>query len=144
MFVKQRVFAYDGREFPDPDPTLPVDEVRKIMANFFPELANAESNLVSKPDRPDVEIWEFKSKVGRKGYVDALTPSMIAACLQNVPETHLNLIDLAWTCSDGKELDDDKCNLHRKEIEAAVAQATSYVRSCRNLSKRLARLIVLD
>ena len=36
-----RVFVYDNREFPDPDPNLTVDQVRETMASFFPELTTA-------------------------------------------------------------------------------------------------------
>ena len=39
---KERVFVADNREFPDPDPTLSVDEVKKMLADFMPELHNAE------------------------------------------------------------------------------------------------------
>ena len=59
-----RVFVYDGREFPDPDPNLSVDDVRQTMAGFFPELANAESEQ-SKLGEDD--IIEFKRRVGTKG-----------------------------------------------------------------------------
>jgi PRTRC genetic system protein C len=38
-----RIFVYDGREFPDPDSKLTTDQVRSSMANFFPELSNAET-----------------------------------------------------------------------------------------------------
>ena len=38
-----RVFVHDSREYPDPDPRLGVDEVRKQMADFIPELANADT-----------------------------------------------------------------------------------------------------
>ncbi len=59
-----RVFVYDGREFPDPDPKMSVDEVRQSMTSFFPELANAES----KPSkRGDDDIIEFRKRVGTKG-----------------------------------------------------------------------------
>ncbi len=66
-----RVFVYDNREFPDPDPKMSVEEVRQSMTNFFPELANAEvkqSKRKSKTD-PAVEddIYEFKRRVGTKG-----------------------------------------------------------------------------
>ena len=37
-----RVFVCDRREFPDPDPKLPVDEVRRQLAEFLPELVNAD------------------------------------------------------------------------------------------------------
>lgn len=59
-----RKFVYDGREFPDPDPDLPVDEVRKSMANFFPELANATT---SEKTEGDVQVITFEKKVGTKG-----------------------------------------------------------------------------
>ena len=59
-----RVFVYDGREFPDPDPKMSVEEVRQSMTNFFPELANAES---SQGKRGDDDIIEFKRRVGTKG-----------------------------------------------------------------------------
>jgi len=59
-----RVFVYDGREFPDPDPTMSPDEVRQSMVNFFPELSNAEIKE-SKKDGNDV--FEFKKRVGTKG-----------------------------------------------------------------------------
>ena len=59
-----RVFVYDGREFPDPDPKMSVEEVRQSMTNFFPELANAESN---QSKRGDDDIIEFRRRVGTKG-----------------------------------------------------------------------------
>jgi len=59
-----RVFVYDGREFPDPDPNMSVDEVRQSMTNFFPELANADTKQ-SKRDEDD--IIEFQKRVGTKG-----------------------------------------------------------------------------
>lgn len=59
-----RIFVYDGREFPDPDPNMSHDEVRQSMVNFFPELANAETKT-SK--RGEDDIIEFKKNVGYKG-----------------------------------------------------------------------------
>jgi len=66
-----RVFVYDGREFPDPDPNLKVDEVRQNMANFFPELSNAETKESKRPSATvagETEtVIEFKKRVGTKG-----------------------------------------------------------------------------
>jgi len=59
-----RVFVYDGREFPDPDPKMSIDEVRQSMTNFFSELANAETE---QSKRGDDDIIEFKKRVGSKG-----------------------------------------------------------------------------
>jgi len=66
-----RVFVYDNREFPDPDPNLKVDEVRQHMSNFFPELSNAETKESKRPSKTvagEMEsVFEFKRRVGVKG-----------------------------------------------------------------------------
>jgi len=59
-----RVFIYDGREFPDPDPNLSVDEVRRMMSDFFPELANAE---MRESKRGEDTVHELVRRVGTKG-----------------------------------------------------------------------------
>jgi len=59
-----RVFVYDGREFPDPDPNMSVEEVRQSMTSFFPELANADTK---QSKRGDDDIVEFEKRVGTKG-----------------------------------------------------------------------------
>jgi len=59
-----RVFVYDDREFPDPDPNMSTDEVRQSMTNFFPELANAETK---QSKRGEDDIIEFTRRVGVKG-----------------------------------------------------------------------------
>ena len=59
-----RVFVYDGREFPDPDPNMSVEEVRQSMTSFFPELANADTK---QSKRGDDDIVEFQKRVGTKG-----------------------------------------------------------------------------
>ncbi len=64
MTDKTRKFVYDGREFPDPDPSMSVDEVRQHLTDFFPELSNAET---SNRTEGDVTVHEFKKRVGTKG-----------------------------------------------------------------------------
>ena len=59
-----RVFVYDGREFPDPDPTKSAEEVKQIMTDFFPELANADTKQTT---RGEDTLYEFVKKVGVKG-----------------------------------------------------------------------------
>lgn len=66
-----RIFIYDNREFPDPDPKLTVDQVRQNMATFFPELANAEVKESKRPSatEPGVvdNVYTFVKRVGTKG-----------------------------------------------------------------------------
>ena len=59
-----RVFIYDGREFPDPDPNMAPEEVRKMMSDFFPELSTAE---IRQGTRDEDTLFEFVKKVGTKG-----------------------------------------------------------------------------
>jgi PRTRC genetic system protein C len=59
-----RVFVYDGREFPDPDPTKDVEGIKATMTDFFPELANAETKQTT---RGEDTLYEFVKKVGVKG-----------------------------------------------------------------------------
>ena len=59
-----RIFVYDGREFPDPDPNSTPEEVRQSMTSFFPELANAEIN---SSKRGEDDVYEFRKRVGTKG-----------------------------------------------------------------------------
>lgn len=64
MAKAKRIFVYDGREFDDPDPTKSVDDVKAQMADFFPELVNAEVKEVA---RGEDTLYEFVKKVGVKG-----------------------------------------------------------------------------
>ncbi len=59
-----RIFIVDQREFPDPDPTLSVDQVREMMANFFPDLATA---TVTETTRDEDTLYSFTRQVGTKG-----------------------------------------------------------------------------
>ena len=45
-----RVFVYDDREFPDPDPEMTVDQVKATLSDFYGEIANA-SVKETKPGR---------------------------------------------------------------------------------------------
>ena len=59
-----RKFVYDGREFPDPDPSKTPDEVKKMMTDFFPELATAE---VRETKKGEDAYYELVRKTGTKG-----------------------------------------------------------------------------
>lgn len=59
-----RVFIVDGREFPDPDPTMEPAEVKKLWADFMPELLNAD---IKEHTRGEDTLYELIRKVGTKG-----------------------------------------------------------------------------
>ena len=59
-----RIFVYDEREFPDPDPGMTVEQVKATLADFYGEIANA---TVKETKRGDDTIHEFHRRVGTKG-----------------------------------------------------------------------------
>jgi len=69
MAELKRKFIYENKEYPDPDPAMTVDDVRQNYAQFFPELASAETKSeVKKKGTPDQYTeYTFKKRVGTKG-----------------------------------------------------------------------------
>ena len=59
-----RVFIVDEREFPDPDPSQSVEDVRRVFSDFFPEVATAQ---VQETQRGEDTVIEFQRRVGTKG-----------------------------------------------------------------------------
>ena len=59
-----RIFVYDEREFPDPDPNMSIDQVKATLADFYGELANA---TVQETKRDEDTVYEFQRRTGTKG-----------------------------------------------------------------------------
>ena len=99
-----RVFVYDGRSFPDPDPALTVELVRQQLAEYFPELANAATH---EEQRDDDRVFTFTRRIGIKGASRRLTSTRrIAGILRVVPATRLAIFDLAAELVDAHGLRD--------------------------------------
>ena len=117
-----RVFVYDGREFPDPDSSLSVEDVRKQLSDFFPELTNADTR---EEQRGDEVRYTFARRIGTKG---AGHPDIVTI-LRRAPEAHLAVFDLASQLVDADgELDAEAASPHQPEINLATAEAESYAR----------------
>ncbi len=129
-----RVFIYDGREFPDPDPKLPVEEIRKQLAEFFPELGNADTR---EEKRGEDTAYTFSKRIGTKG---GRAPN-VTAILRRVPETRLHVLDLAAELfDDNGELDLDAAASRRPEINLAIAEVEAYTRATRQAVEAIRRL----
>ena len=119
-----RLFVYDNREFPDPDPHLSVEEVRKQLVDFFPELANAETR---EEKRGDDTLYTFSKRIGTKG---SQRDVRIVAILRKVPEKRLRVFELAAELLDTHgELEVDAAVLRQPEINLAIAEAEAYARA---------------
>ena len=130
-----RIFVYDGREFPDPDSKLAVDDVRKQLAEFFPELANAETR---EEKRGEDVVYTFTKRIGTKG-----SPSEpdVAPILCAVPEKRLRVFELAAELLDARgELDFEATAARQLEVNLAVAEAEGYARATRQSVEALRRL----
>jgi PRTRC genetic system protein C len=130
-----RCFIFDGREFPDPDATLSVEEVRTQLAEFFPELANAETR---EEKRGDDTVYTFTKRIGTKGQHQL---SDVVSILRTVPEKRLRIIDLAAELLDDRgELDLEAAAARQPEVNLAAAEAEGYARATRQAVEALHRL----
>ena len=127
-----RIFVYDDREFPDPDPEMSVDQVKATLSDFYGEIANAS---VKETKRGDDTIYEFQRRVGTKG---AFTPPgarggspmdnrTFAGLLAATPSTDLGIIELTaeLTRPDGS-FDLDAAAARQSDVESACVQAQDY------------------
>ena len=65
METLKRVFKYNGRSLPDPDPAMKPDEVRTFYAHTYPEL---QSGVVDGPEENGARLeYELRRAVGTKG-----------------------------------------------------------------------------
>ena len=130
-----RIFVYDNRQFPDPDPKLSVEEVRRQFAEFFPELANAETR---EEKRGDDTVYTFSKRIGTKG--KRKSPD-IAAILCRVPEKHLKVFELASELIDEHgEVDVEAAAIRQPEVNLALAEIEGYVRATRQVTEALVKL----
>jgi len=131
-----RRFIYDGREFPDPDPRLSVEEVRQQLAEFFPELTNADTR---EEQREEDTLYTFTRRIGTKGM--HRRPDIVAI-LRRTPSVHLAVYALAAELLDTRgELELDTAALRQPELNLAIAEADAYARTTRQAVQRLLNLV---
>ena len=65
METLRRIFKYNGRSLPDPDPAMSPDDVRAFYANTYAEL---QAGVVDGPDDEGNKlVFELRRAVGTKG-----------------------------------------------------------------------------
>ena len=130
-----RIFIYDGREFPDPDPHLTVEEVRRQLAEFFPELVNAETQ---ETQRGEDALFTFAKRIGTKG---RSRPPDVLTILRQVPEKQLGILTLAAELLDQQgELDLDAAVGRQADITLALAEVETYTRANRQAAEAIRQL----
>ena len=123
-----RIFLYDNREFPDPDTSMTIDEVKATLADFLPEVANA---AVKQSQRDGDTLVEFTKRTGTKGDMDNET---LAAVIAQTPPVELQLLKLAnsITNPDGTINMENLATLDA-EFQEAIPQAMDYASSTHRL-----------
>lgn len=74
----KRIFRYGDQEFPDPGSSFTNEMVRQQLVTYFPELAQATSEIEEKDG---TQFVTFRKQAGRKG----LSPNDIIARLEDLP-----------------------------------------------------------
>jgi PRTRC genetic system protein C len=134
-----RLFLYDGRTFPDPDPRLSVEDVRRQLSDFFPELANADTR---EERRGDDTLYTFARRIGTKGGGRRRRrPPDLVAILRRVPARELRVFELAVALllPDGT-LDVDAAGRREPDLALAQAEAEAYARATQRAVASLRRL----
>ena len=136
-----RIFVYDGRQIPDPDPSLSVDEVRRRFADFFPELVNSDVQERKEDKDGEDTVYTFTRRLGTKGSRGRRKPSSVVEILSRVPEKHLAVFDLArdLITPDG-EVSFDLATARQDELALAIDEAEAYARATKAALEALRRL----
>ena len=144
-----RAFIYDGREFSDPDPKLSVEDVRKQMAEFFPELANADTREEKRAD--GTVAYSFSKRIGTKGHAPAAAAEAsravrrrcadVVRVIRGVPEKRLRVFELAGQLlRPNGELDSEAAADREPDVNLAIAEAKAYGRATEQAVDALRRL----
>ena len=137
-----RVFVYDDREFPDPDPEMSVEQVKGTLADFYGEIANAS---VKETRRGDDTIYEFQRRVGTKGAfalplepgeVVGWTTCTLAGLLAATPPADLKHHRAHGGAHPARRLPGPGRRggpARQKDVELACAQAQDYAAATKRL-----------
>lgn len=135
-----RIFVYDGREFPDPDSKVSIEDVRRQLAEYFPELTNADTR---EEKRGDDTVYTFSKRIGTKGVTSARDDTGVDGAaaprgagtagvvrvLRSVPEKRLRVFELVDELRDQDgHLDLDAVGARQAEVNLALAEAKAYAR----------------
>lgn len=158
-----RVFVYNGQEYPDPDPALTAEQVRRELARFVPELTNADVREERRADGTAQFI--FSRRLGTKGsgtlavLATGAPPvprpgerdsgedqterpnARLAALIAAIPESRLEIFRLAHELVlPNGEFDLDAAAARGEELERASEEANRHARGTASLLDTLLAL----
>lgn len=63
----KRVFSYNGKTLPDPDPTIPAEKAVKLYQDQYPELVNATLGEPDVNPQDGTVTYAVNPRTGRAG-----------------------------------------------------------------------------
>lgn len=145
-----RLFRYGDNAWEDPGPEFSNDDVRKQLATYFPELANADVKTSELPDGRTEVL--FVKRSGTKGGGPAeitpqmsrpLSPGWIAAQLAKVKPATLKAPGLLGRLQDldaRGELDTATLLAAQPDLERATSELSAHVEKSKEVARRCSRL----
>ena len=158
-----RVFVYNGQEYPDPDPELTAEQVRRELARFVPELTNADVREERRAD--GTAQFVFSRRLGTKGSGAPAIPATgappvprpgeddrgeggteppnarLTTLISALPESRLEIFRLAHELVlPNGEFDLDAAAARGEELERASEEAHRHARDTASLRDTLLAL----
>ena len=128
-----RIFVYDDREFPDPDPQMSVDQVKATLSDFYGEIANASVKETKRGRRRHLRVPAAGGHQGRLPQRSELkegarwTTGHLPVCWRQRRRRTSSILELTaeLTRPDGA-FDLDAAAARQHEVELACVQAQDY------------------
>lgn len=142
-----RLFRYGDNAWDDPGPEFSADDVRKQLATYFPELANADVKTSELPDGRTEVL--FVKRSGTKGsditpaLSRPLSPGWIAATLATVKPATLEAPGLLGRLQDldaQGALDTATLLAAQPDLERATLALSKHVEQSKEIARRCSRL----
>ena len=130
----QRVFRYAEHTIPDPGPHLSVEDVRRALVTYFPDLVQATTTTTTEGD---TQVITFTKQTTRKGAADLFPPSV--SVIEDLA-THLlaltPIADPLETLDLPEPLTLRAIADNREDIRAALAHRAHHAHACERIWKR--------
>lgn len=132
----QRVFRYETHTIPDPGAHLSVEDVRRALVPYFPDLMHATTTSVVEGD---TLVVTFTKQTTRKGAAGATPPSDIAMLterLRLLPRVPDALAELHLP----QDLTLTEVAARRDDIHAALSTRATDMHHCERIYRRCLHL----
>ena len=130
----QRVFKYVTHTIPDPNPTLSVEDVRRALVPYFPDLVQATTTTTTEGD---TQVITFAKQTTRKGTAEPTPPSVSVV---ETLATHLlaltPIVDPLETLDLPSPLTLRAIADQHEDIRAALAHRAHHAHTCERIWKR--------